>query len=107
MMVALLVGRLIGERMSNPKRSLPWVAATAIGLNILLLIVVQPTAAKIGPIITRQTLLFGLTLAVNLLGGCATGVARRRGAQRALKVIAVVTTVIVALGMFEFFSRVN
>ncbi len=105
--IAMLTGKLIGRGTTNPIRSLLFVTVAAIGINLLLLAAVQPTAAKIGPIVTRQVLLFGFTLAVLLIGGFAAGVARQRGKQSDVVVIALITVGIAGASMFAFIARTN
>jgi len=105
--ITTLTGKLIGRRTQNMIRSLLGVTLTAILLNVVLLSAVQPVAAKIGPIVTRQTLLFSFSLTVTLLGGFAAGVARQRGTKGVVVAISLLTILLFGAGMFAFFSRVN
>jgi prepilin-type processing-associated H-X9-DG protein len=105
--IAALIGKWVGRRTNNVARSLLRLAVAAIVLNVVCLAAVQPVAAKIGPIVTRQTLLFTFMVTACLLGGFAGGVARQRGNKGGVIVFALVAAGLFGVGLFEFMTRVN
>jgi prepilin-type processing-associated H-X9-DG protein len=102
-----LVGRQIGIRAKDAVRAAFGLTVIAIGVNAALLLAVRPTVEKIGPIVTRQTLLLGSTLTIALLGGFAAGVARKERQQRAQTGIVLLTVLLAGIFGGVFIGRVN
>jgi prepilin-type processing-associated H-X9-DG protein len=105
--IAAIMGKLIGRRTQRPTRSLLGLIVVAIVLNVAILVAVHPLADKIGPIVTRQALLFGFMVTVCLLGGFAGGVARQRGDKVSLLAAAALVALLLGFAMVAFMSRVN
>ncbi len=107
LVVAAVVGRQIGVRAKDAVRAAFALVLTAIVVNMLLQQAVRPTAEKIGPIVTRQTLLLGCALSIALLGGFAGSLAQQRRQRRVQVGIAILTALLIGGVGATFINRVS
>lgn len=110
--LAVLAGKFIGLQLSDVRRALAISAGIGVLMGVVLLTASRGTAARIGPIITREALLLSIALFIALLGGCVAGILKRQqretGRRTAvLPILSLVVSFLVVGTLVPFFLRIQ